>query len=273
MDIFGLTVMECLLRIVLGAFIGFCIGLTGVGGGVLGFQATTLVLRMSPIAAVGTTSLYIFLTNISASFHHARLKNIDWGSAIRLLVGAVPGCILVSRWVSRQGGNAAFQAHLKIFIICVVFMSVAMMIVNAARGLRGKESGGECAPAFMMEGHWLARGVLGLLLGLLIGGLIGATSVGGGVLIVPMLIIVFGLSASRTVGSSIFIAMVLTLVTALIYGKGGELDFRTAVIMAIGSQAGVFYGSRLSSKVKDLHLRLILIALISVAAAMMLINR
>jgi uncharacterized membrane protein YfcA len=273
MDILGLTVTECLLRIGLGAFIGFCIGLTGVGGGVLGLQATTLVLRMSPIVAVGTTSLYIFLTNISACFHHAKRKNIAWGPVIGLLAGGIPGCVLVSNWVSRNGADAAFQGHLTTFIIYIVFLSVIMMIVNAVRGLRKKVEGEERALAFMLEGHWLVRGVLSLLLGLLCGGLIGATSVGGGILIVPMMIIVFGLPASRSVGSSIFIAMILALLTAFVYGKGSALDVKTAVIMAIGSQAGVFYGSKLSTKVKDAHLRFILIALISVAAVIMLIKR
>jgi uncharacterized membrane protein YfcA len=51
--------------------------------------------------------------------------------------------------------------------------------------------------------------ILGLMMGAVVGGLIGATSIGGGVLIVPLLMILFGLEARRTVGSSIFIAVVL----------------------------------------------------------------
>jgi uncharacterized membrane protein YfcA len=111
------------------------------------------------------------------------------------------------------------------------------------------------------------------VLGGVIGGLIGATSVGGGVLIVPMLIIVFGLTASRTVGSSIFIAMVLTLITAIMYGKGGELDVLTAVIMAVGSLAGVRYGSRLSVRLPEQGLKLVMVGLVLFAAIMMVLHR
>ncbi|MCF7816928.1 MAG: sulfite exporter TauE/SafE family protein [Kiritimatiellales bacterium] len=268
MDFANFDVWGTVLRLGLGVVIGFCIGLTGVGGGVLGLQAMTLVLGLDPIKAVGTTSLYIFLTNISASFQHAKLKNIAWGAVARILGGAVPANILVALWISRQGGDDAFKHSLKTFIICIVFFSIGVMIINTMKKVASEER----SLAAKIQGHWMLRNVLCILLGAVIGGLIGATSVGGGVLIVPLLIIIFGLSASRTVGSSIFIAMVLTFVTALIYGKGGELDYHSAVVMAIGSLAGVRYGSKLSVKLPDTLLRWIMIGLILLAAIMMLLH-
>lgn len=268
MGSFELDLWGTLLRLGLGGVIGFCIGLTGVGGGVLGLQAMTLVLGLDPIKAVGSTSLYIFLTNISASIHHAKLKNIAWGAAARILGGAVPVNIAVAAWVSRQSGNDSFKHSLKICIICIVFFSIGVMIINASQKISSKEH----SLATKIQDHWLMNNVLCILLGAVIGGLIGATSVGGGVLIVPLLIIVFGLSASRTVGSSIFIAMILTFATALIYGNGGELDYHSAVVMAIGSLAGVHYGSRLSAKLPDPLLRWIMISLILIAAIIMLLH-
>lgn len=50
-------------------------------------------------------------------------------------------------------------------------------------------------PDFIGTGWALCAGVV-------VGGLIGATSIGCGVLIVPLLMIPFGLEARRTVGSS-----------------------------------------------------------------------
>ena len=44
MEFFGLTLLELAVRFVLGLLIGFCIGLTGVGGGVLVVPALTLML-------------------------------------------------------------------------------------------------------------------------------------------------------------------------------------------------------------------------------------
>ena len=114
------------------------------------------------------------------------------------------------------------------------------------------------------------RAVLSFGLGAICGGLIGATSIGGGVLIVPMLIVLFGLPASRVVGSAIFIAFILTLDTALIYGSCGEQDVVTASIMAAGSIVGVYHGSKLSVRTPEMLLRAIVVALVLVAAIMML---
>jgi len=113
--------------------------------------------------------------------------------------------------------------------------------------------------------------ILGVCCGGVIGGLIGATSIGGGVLIVPILILIFGLSASRTVGTSIAITFFLTFVMAVIFGRSGELDTATAVIMAVGSIGGVRFGSRLSVRMPERLLLVVMVTLIAVAAVLMIV--
>ncbi len=272
MELFDLSTSEIILRLLLGMVIGFCIGLTGVGGGVLVLPALTLILRIDPIAAVGTTTLYAFLTKITATIHHCKLKTIDWNISLRFLMGAVPANIATSIWVSGHGEDAHFKQVLTRFIVGVVFFSVFMMALNMITRSRPRVVEKERELAEHIKEIRVIRVELCLLLGAICGGLIGATSIGGGVLIVPMLIILFGLPASRTVGTAIFIAFVLTMVTALIYGSHGEQDRTTAIIMAVGSLAGVYYGSKLSVKLPELFLRAIVVVLVLVAAIMMLGN-
>ena len=64
---FDLTSLDIIARLVIGLVIGFCIGLTGVGGGVLMIPALTELLGFNTTQAVGTTSLYAFLTKIFTS--------------------------------------------------------------------------------------------------------------------------------------------------------------------------------------------------------------
>lgn len=260
------------IRLTLGLIIGFFIGLTGVGGGVLVLPALTLILGIAPVQAVGTTSLYAFLTKISATFHHAKLKTIDWDTSVRILVGAIPVNIVVSLWISEQGTNVSFQHGLKRFIVGAVFFAVLVMALNMVKQSRTTLDNEERTLASRINGHALLRNGLCVLMGAIVGGLIGATSIGGGVLIVPILIILFNLPASNTVGSSIFIAVVLTLVTSVIYGQEGEVDKVTAIIMAVGSLAGVYYGSKLSTKIPEKLLQTIVVGLILIAAILMLIN-
>ena len=270
MEFFDLTIADIVLRLLLGTVIGFCIGLTGVGGGVLVLPALTVILRIDPITAVGTTTLYAFLTKITATIHHYKLKTIDWGIAGRFLLGAVPANISTSLWVSSHGGDAEFIRILTKFIVGVVFFSVFMMVLNMVTRSRPSVVEKERELAEHIEEKKVVRTELCMLLGAVCGGLIGATSIGGGVLIVPMLIILFGLPAARTVGTAIFIAFILTMETSLIYGSNGEQDRVTAVIMAVGSLAGVYYGSKLSVKMPELFLRVIVVVLVLVAAIMML---
>lgn len=114
----------------------------------------------------------------------------------------------------------------------------------------------------------LVRVVSGLVIGLVIG----MTGVGGGILVVPLLVMLFGLSARRTVGSSIMIAVVLMLVTSLLYMRGGNLDYITALCMWVGSFGGVYVGSRLAVKVPDRVLQGLAIVVICFATAMMFVK-
>lgn len=270
MEFLDLTASEIALRLLLGLVIGFCIGLTGVGGGVLVLPALTLILRIDPITAVGTTTLYAFLTKITATLHHCKLKTIDWGISARFLMGAVPANIITAVWVSGQGGDLHFKRALTHFIVGVVFFSVFIMVINMITRSRPKVVEKERELAEHIQEQKAVRIELCILLGAICGGLIGATSIGGGVLIVPMLMILFGLPAPRTVGTAIFIAFIITMVTSLIYGSNGEQDRVTAVIMAVGSLGGVYYGSKLSVKLPELFLRAIVVVLVLVAAIMML---
>ncbi len=269
-----MDITDVLLRVVLGLVIGFCIGLTGVGGGVLVLPALTLLLRMNAVMAVGTASLYAFLTKISATFHHAKLKTIDWTLSLLFLAGAIPVNFLVARWIAGQGANEAFTAALKTFITGMVFFCVVMMVFNLIRKIRAQKKGGTKTE---LSDHIaripILRRTLAVLMGSVVGALIGATSIGGGVLIVPMLMILFGLPARQTVGSSIFIAVMLTLVTALSYFSGdNSMDAMTAIIMAAGSLIVVPFGSRLSVKMPERLLQVIVIGIILIAAIMMLYN-
>ena len=270
MEFFDLSLVDIVLRLLLGTVIGFCIGLTGVGGGVLVLPALKLILHLDPITAVGTTTLYAFLTKITATIQHIKLRTIDWGTSLRFLAGAVPANIVTSIWVSRQGANEQFKEALTNFIVGVIFFSVIMMIVNMITRSRPGVVARERELAEQINETKAVRIELCILLGAICGGLLGATSIGGGVLIVPILITLFNMPAPRTVGTAIFIAFILTMITSLIYGSSGVQDRVTALIMATGSVAGVFYGSKLSVRMPELFLRVIVVVLVLVAAIMML---
>ena len=268
---FDLDLIEIVSRLLVGSGIGFCIGLTGVGGGVLMLPALTLLFGMDTIAAVGTASLYSFVTKVGATWHHVRLKTIEWKIAKRFLIGAVPANIGVALWISSHGSDEAFNQTLKVFITGVICFSLIVMLVNSLIKRSGPSLRvGEHTLAHYLAAHLALQHGLNIVIGVVVGGLIGATSIGGGVLIIPTLIIVFGLSASRTVGTSILISVVLTLITASIYGGSKEMDLPTVIVTAFGSLLTVHYGSKLSVQLPDRVLKWIVLGLMSATTLLMI---
>lgn len=273
-----LSVVNIVIDLVLGVVIGFLIGLTGVGGGSLVIPALTMIVGLPSTAAVGTASLYAFLTKIYAGFEHFRLKTINMKVALVFLIGAVPADIWCSNFISgyKKGRSLeealVFDQYLNYFIAIVMLISVALMIIDMQIKKRLRLVAEADGLDVVQEEKPLTpkRCALGIIFGAVVGALIGSTSVGGGVIVVPLLVLFFGLRISRTVGTSIFIALVLTLVTALIFGKDGEIDYQTAIVMTMGSLVGVYFGSRLCSRVPEKPLQLLVIGLIVCSSILML---
>lgn len=84
------------VRLVCGLAIGFAIGMTGIGGGVLVMPTLTILLSLPTSVAVGTASLYALLVKIYAVFEHYKLKTINFRVSGLVLAGAVPGNIVAS---------------------------------------------------------------------------------------------------------------------------------------------------------------------------------
>ena len=58
------------VQLLAGALIGACIGMTGIGGGVLILPVLTLGFGLPSTVAVGTAHLYSFLCKLPAVFFH-----------------------------------------------------------------------------------------------------------------------------------------------------------------------------------------------------------
>jgi uncharacterized membrane protein YfcA len=271
--------MDLITELVLGVAIGFCIGLTGIGGGVLVLPALTVVLSVQPSAAAGTASLYAFLTKVYASYHHFKLKTVDMRLSLLILAGALPADLATSclvNWLANtatsQADFARLQIVLKGIMSAVIVLSALLMLARLVFGRRHRRQPDTGLPALLSR-HPGLKTATAIASGALVGALIGATSIGGGVIIVPLLIMLFGLSSSRTVGTSIFIAVVLTMVAAAIYGMGAQLEALTAMIMAVGSLVGVPIGSRLSVRTPEKPLQWVLAGIILFSAVMMQISQ
>ena len=73
------------------------------------------------------------------------------------------------------------------------------------------------------------------LAGLLVGFVVGATGVGGGALMTPILILGFGVPAAVAVGTDLLFASMTKSVGVVFHGKHGTVDWQIVKRMALGS--------------------------------------
>src|SRR5579871_552627 len=81
------------MEIILGLVIGFSIGCTGVGGGVLTAPALVLVLGFSPRASVTTALIFSTLVKICVSGVYLFKRQVNFRVLAYLLAGGLPGVI------------------------------------------------------------------------------------------------------------------------------------------------------------------------------------
>ncbi len=266
-------VLTTVVQLVAGALIGACIGMTGIGGGVLILPVLTLGFGLPSTVAVGTAHLYSCLCKLPAVFFHYRQGTIRFRTSAYFLIGAVPATVAVALWITGYAGAMdeadpawqELQENLRQFIAVVVILSGVLILWHMFMR-PGSHAAADRTPARVTGARILIVAVLGAL----IGGLIASTSVGSGILIVPLMIIIFRLTAVDTVGSSIFIALTLTLTSSIIYAGSSQMDLAIAVTMAAGSLLGVPVGVRMSRRIPERYLQITITGLVLVAGVVML---
>lgn len=265
-------------RLILGAVIGFLIGLTGVGGGSMVIPALTLGLGLPPAIAVPTANFFSFLTKISAFATHWKLKTIAWLPVGTFLIGAVPGTAVASWLVKKLVGPEDRLGNQ--ILLWLVFAVVAASILLLLQARRRRRALAEIEPETTDEDKTPTKDTTlpvafswrGVGAGLIVGLVIGSTSVGGGVVVIPLLALCFALPMEKNVGSSIALALCLTLVATLAYvflpgeSPGSAVDKPTAILMAVGSLGGVVGGSVLAKKLSESRLHRAVIGVMCLAA-------
>lgn len=99
--------------------------------------------------------------------------------------------------------------------------------------------------------RWFLVGLIGLAGGLM-SGLFG---VGGGVIFVPLLILLLGWNVHLAIGTSLAVIVPTAVVGALRHGASGEVDLKTAFILALLAMVGAWMGAGLSLQLDTVILR------------------
>jgi uncharacterized protein len=213
----------------------------GVGGGIIISPALTF-LGLTP-AQVASTSLFaVSSTSISSTIAYARSKKIQYMLGIKMALLSIPGAIIGS-YFSTYIDPGYFKILLAIILVATgIFLMYRKSISNGN--------------SLSLEATWVK--VL-FFSGTFVAGIISSLfGIGGGVIFVPLMIVIVGLTMYLAAPSSQFVLMITSLVGLTTHIILGNPQYLPAVLLSIGAFAGAQIGSRLSTKLSEQKLRLIL---------------
>jgi len=248
-------------KVVIGLIVGFLIGLTGLGGGVLLLPILIFGLGIPAIVAVGSDAAFNFLTKIPSSIVHLRKGTVRRRVVAALAAGSVPGSILGVRYL--QHLRILYGAGVNDFIKPAVGILLILVSTLLLLQRRIEEQVSTRRPT--------AKSFTGMaIIGIVAGFLVGMTSVGSGSIIMMLLLLFYSYPPKVMVGTDIVHAVILTGVTSALQFHFGNVDPSLVAYLLIGSIPGGILGSYFSTRVPVLWLRRILCAILLTTGARML---
>lgn len=253
--------------ILAGVLVGFCVGITGVGGGSLMTPILISLFRIEPHIAIGTDLLYAAISKFCGSLVHAKKMNIVWPIVLWLAVGSIPASF-ATHWVLDNflSQSTHYKAVLTMVLgfmltltgLSIVFRGTIEKFFSKYRAQDQLDMSTEQARDDVAAQAKQKR-VFIILMGIVLGIFVTLSSVGAGAFGIMALIIMFpNLPMIRIIGSDVVHAVLLTLVAGLGHMSSGNVDFALLGWLLCGSIPAIVVGTLLSSHMPEKIIRKIL---------------
>jgi len=250
-----MDVTSILLLVGLGFLVGTFGTLIGAGGGFILVPVLLFLYPSLPPEVVTSISLaVVFLNAASGSVAYARLKRIDYKSAIIFALATLPGSII----------GALVTGHLPrhIFNIILGILLIAIgiyLLFRPEHGTLSHDNNG--------EGHLVTRSItdiyakkyvysfnqlIGIVLSFFVGFISSLLGIGGGIIHVPALAALLNFPVHIATATSHFILAVMALTGTIVHMIEGTFwkEWTKAVFIGVGVIGGAQLGARLSEKIK-----------------------
>lgn len=111
-----------------------------------------------------------------------------------------------------------------------------------------------------------------VLIGILAGVISGLFSTGGGMILVPAFIHILKLDAIKSRGTTIFCILPMVITSSFFYYKGRYINWRVAILCAIGGAVGGFLGAKLLNKLPEKYMKMLFTVFLLYGSYKMLFN-
>jgi len=244
---------QFILAVGVGMFVGFLIGLTGMGGGALMTPFLLIVMKLDPVLAIGTDLTFAAITKIIGGVQHRREKNVSLRRVFWMACGSIPASFFGSQFILHQTDNRQLiEKTLPMFLGATLIIVSLIILARIFRML---------GPHEHIEIVWPQPWAL-ILIGAIGGLLVGTTSIGGGTVIMALMLIFFAIPLNLLVGLDVMHGAVLAVMTALNYIVAGQTDWPLVGLLLIGSIPGSWVGARMVNRIDRRIVRAFLAVLI-----------
>lgn len=241
------------VNLLVGGALGYISGMLGIGGGLLAIPLLVLGYGMEQQTAQGT-ALVLMAPNMVIGFLRYRQRNpITFRMAA--LLGS--GSIVVSYFASIAA--AQVSAPILRTLVAIFMIGLAANIIWHSVARNQAESRRQPAPHLLLP---LVGGIGGFCSGFF--------TIGGGVVVVPILTAFFAFTQTAAQGLALAMLAPGTLVALATYGHLGLVNWLVAVPLAIGSILTVSHGVVLAHKLPEKQLRRAFALMLFISAIMML---
>jgi len=238
-----------------GLFVGFVVGLTGMGGGALMTPILVLLFKVQPLVAVSSDIVAAMVMKPVGGGVHWRRGTVNTELVRWLVLGSVPSAFLGVLLLKLSGHGQALQDHVKLSLGLALLVVAAGLIIRPLL-TRARQAGESSAPLSVKKLPTVLIGIAGGLV-------VGLTSVGSGSLMIILLLMLYPkLRLSELVGTDLVQAIPLVASAALGHALFGDFRLALTASILIGSIPGVFIGAQLSSRAPDALIRPALIAVL-----------
>lgn len=257
--------------IAVGLASGVLSGAFGIGGGLVTTPAIRLLLGFPALIAVGTPLPVIVPGALTGAISYMRRGYTDLRAGLVMgLVGSVGsvGGALLSQSV---GGTVVLLATAALIAWASADMLLQQRRASSAARAAGTDGGAGIATPVQTD---TVRPELWRLvaIGAVAGVYSGFLGLGGGFVIVPGLTRFAGMSVKRAIGTSLATVAVLAVPGTITHALLGHVDWRLALLLAIGVVPGAMFGARLTERASDRAVRLSFAALLAVVGVWLAIS-
>jgi len=227
--------------VIIGLIAGILGSIIGVGGGIIISPVLTFI-GLTPSQVAGTSLFAVSSTSVSSTIAYARSNKIQYMLGIKMALLSIPGAIIGS-YFSTSIDPGYFKVLLAIILMATgIYLMFRKSILNAN--------------SFSFESIWVK---IFFFSGTFVAGIISSLfGIGGGVMFVPLMIMIVGLTMHLAAPTSQFVLMITSIVGLTAHIILGNPEYLPAILLSVGAFGGAQIGSRLSTKLSERKLTLIL---------------